>query len=96
MGNSNYANANRDTTGNTSLKNTGETGDIVCNIYDMAANTTEWTTEYSTYTPLSSAYPCVDRGGHCNDSDYYTAYRYYNSATFSYSYISFRSTLYVK
>ncbi len=94
MGNTNYANANRGT--NTSLKDTGSTGDVKCNIYDMAGNTYEWTTGYSTYTPSSSAYPCVVRGGGCNVSSSYSAYRYYNYATFSYNSISLRLTLYVK
>ena len=47
MKNSNYANK---TGGNGTLKNTGETGDKICNIFDMAANLLEWTTEYSTNT----------------------------------------------
>ena len=38
MGNTNYANANTDTTGNTMLKNTGATGDEKCHIFDMAGN----------------------------------------------------------
>ena len=63
MGNTNYANANRDTTGNKSLKNTGETGDKVCKIFDMAGNCFEWTTEYSTYIYDSHTYPCTYRGG---------------------------------
>ena len=75
MGKSNYANANRDTTGNTSLMNTGETGDVACNIYDMAANTLEWTTEYSTNTHSSTAYPCVSRGDYFLNSPAYTAHR---------------------
>ena len=96
MGKSNYANANRDTTGNSSLMNTGATGDIACNIYDMATNTREWTTEYSTYTVSSPAFPCVYRGGYYNYSGNYTAYRNYNDATYSTNSLSFRSTLYVK
>ena len=97
MGKSNYANANanRDTTGNTSLKNTGETGDIVCNIYDMAGNTVEWTTEYSTFTHSSYAVPWVSRGASYNSGIYYyTARRDSNSGVGAS--ISFRSTLYVK
>ena len=92
MGNSNYANANRDTTGNTSLKNTGATGDEKCNIFDMAANIAEWTTEYSTITDSSNAFPCTYRGG---DYDY-TAYRDGNRATVSDFYTGFRVTLYIK
>ena len=96
MGHTNSANANRDTTGNSILMNTGETDDVVCNIYDMAANLREWTTEYSPHTASSSAYPCVNRGGYYNGNTYYTAFRYYSDATSGYSTISFRPALYVK
>ena len=60
MGNKNYANK---ASVNSSRKNTGTTGDEVCNIHDMASNCIEWSTEYSTSTPSSIAYPCVRRGG---------------------------------
>ena len=43
MGNSNYSNKN--IVG--SIVNTGTTGDKVCNIYDMASNCREWSTEYA-------------------------------------------------
>ena len=36
------------------LQNTGETNDIVCNIYDMSSNLGEWTTEYGQYYYTSS------------------------------------------
>ena len=94
--NSNYANANCDTTGNSSLMNTGETGDKVCNIYDMAANVSEWTTEYCTDTVISNALPCGNRGGNCYYSSNYTAYRNRGSAADSYNEIGFRVSLYVK
>ena len=94
--NSNYANSGRDETGNTSLMNTGETGDKVCNIFDMAANVGEWTTEYSTSTVSSSAFPCTYRGGIYYNSSYYTAYRFYGDATFSSSNLGFRVALYIK
>ena len=60
MGNNNYANKH---SMNTSRKNTGTIGDEACNIHDMASNCYEWSTEYSTDTPSSYAYPCVYRGG---------------------------------
>ncbi len=94
--NSNYANANKDTTGNSSLMNTGATGDEVCNIFDMAANVTEWTTEYSTGTVSSFSYPCASRGGFCLGSDLYTASRGGLSATNSDFHIGFRVVLYIK
>ena len=97
MGNSNYANANRDTTGNTDLKDTGSTGDQKCKIFDMAGNTVEWTTEYSTNARSSSAYPCTSRGGSYNVSAYYTSFRgNRGGATYSDGCISFRPLLYVK
>ena len=72
MGIANYANK---TDGNGTLKDTGKTGDVVCNIYDMAGNTEEWTTEYSTNTHSSTAYPCVSRGDYFLNSPAYTAHR---------------------
>ena len=97
MGSTNYANANRDTTGNKSLKNTGETGDKVCNIFDIAANLREWTTEYSTYVYDSyNSSHCTIRGGNCSVSDYYTGNRLYDHTTSGYYSASFRPLLYVK
>ena len=96
MGNTNYANANRDTNGNTTLKNTGETGDKVCNIFDMAANTREYTTEYSTYVGSSSTAPCTRRGGDYYNSSLLTQYRDYGNATDSLNRFSFRFLLYMK
>ena len=91
--NSNYANK---TDGNGTLKNTGETGDEVCNIFDVAANLTEWTTEYSTYTSSSNANPCTGRGGDYRGSGYYAAFRSNSSATYSNVNLGFRVVLYVK
>ena len=96
MGNSNYANANKNTTGNTSLMNTGSTGDEKCKIFDMAGNELEWTTEYSTYTESSRACPCTYRGGYYNHSLYCTSGRHSNDATTSSKDYSFRPLLYVK
>ena len=45
---------------NTSLSTTGTTNDVKCNIYDMASNCVEWTTE----TAKNSSTPCVLRGGY--------------------------------
>ena len=92
-GNSNYANQ---TSKNSSLANTGANTDVVCKINDMASNVREWTTEYSSYTDSGSAYPCTGRGGHCNGSYSYAAYRYIRlSATFSDYSIGFRLSLYL-
>ena len=93
MGNANYANQ---TDGNGTLKNTGSTGDEKRKIFDMAANTEEWTTEYSTFTTSSYACPCTTRGGDYYNSFSYTSYRVYSSATNRDNGISFRPLLYVK
>ena len=97
MGNSNYANANRNTTGNTDLKDTGSTGDQKCKIFDMAGNTLEWTTEYGTYPFSGGACPWTTRGGYYRYNLCCTSYRSYcTSATNSRNDISFRPLLYVK
>ena len=64
----NYANQ---TSLNTSLSQTGTTNDNPCNIFDMASNVREWTTETSS-SPNS---PCVGRGGYYDDSSNYTSSR---------------------
>ena len=64
---------------NTSLSTTGTTNDIQCNVYDMASNVTEWTTE----TCNGSYGPCVARGGYYYSRDYYPSLR--NNATNLYS-----------
>ena len=68
MGNENYANANIDTTGNSSVMNTGSTGDEKCKIFDMAGNTDEWTTEYSNYVLESNVFCYTSRGDNCRTS----------------------------
>ena len=68
-----------------------EAQDVRCNIYDMAGNTREWTTE--TYSYTSS--PCVYRGGYYSNSDNCTSTRTGISTPYSDSDISFRPTLYL-
>ena len=69
----------------------GTNNDVRCNIYDMAGNTREWSTEaYS-----STSYPCVRRGGYCNNSGYYTSNRGNGRTTYSNDYNSARPTLYL-
>ena len=75
MGNENYANANRDTTGNKSLMNTGSTGDEKCKIFDMAGNITEWTTEYCTVGGNFYTSPVTLRGCSYYDSVNFTSTR---------------------
>ena len=68
-----------------------ETKDIICNIYDMASNMFEWSTE--TYSTTLS--PCVWRGGHYGVSDGYTSYRYSFYTADSNDRSAFRPLLYL-
>ena len=76
---------------NTSFLSTGTTDDKQCNIYDMASNVREWTTE----TSSDSSAPCVNRGGNYDgNSNVYTSFRDKRSTSTSYWFIGFRSILY--
>ena len=82
---------------NSSLANKGTSGmstkDVICNVYDMASNYQEWSTEtYSNYNT-----PCTVRGGFSR-SDGYTSLRGSFNATSvddNYSFRSFRLLLYM-
>ena len=65
--------------------------DVICNVYDMASNCYEWTTE----TSNSSSFPCTRRGGYYDYSNGYTSSRYGDITSVSDAYISFRSLLYM-
>ena len=78
------------TTGTNILKVTSKV-DKQCNIFDMAGNCWEWTTE----THSDSSYPCVSRGGRYYDSNFYTSSRSFNVTSNAYSYNSFRPLLYL-
>ena len=78
------------TTGTNILKVTSKV-DKQCNIFDMAGNCWEWTTE----THSDSSYPCVSRGGCYYDSYVYTSSRSFNVTSNAYSYNSFRPLLYL-
>ena len=93
-GNTNYANQVGKSI-NSNLTDTGTGQDEVCKINDMASNIVEWTTEYSSFTNSSGAFPCAYRGGRYDSSVNYTAYRNLNSATNSYDHIGFRLSLYM-
>ena len=64
----NYANQTSLNTG--SVAQTGTTNDKQCNIFDMASNVMEWTTE----TSDNSNSPCVSRGGYYYNNNHYTNY----------------------
>ena len=69
------------------------TRDTVCNVYDMASNIREWTTE----TSDNSIYPCVRRGGDYNgrNSSLCTSDRFYNDTSYSGDNYGFRPLLFV-
>ena len=79
----NYANQPRL---NTSFLSTGTTNDNPCNIFDMASNVREWTTETSTN------YPCVVRGGGYDYSNRYASSRDYDITSYSKELRRFSST----
>ena len=80
---------------NTTLATTGTnnqtTKDVQCNVYDMASNVYEWTTE----TSNDSNAPWVHRGGNHVHSNHYTNTRYQRNTTDIGSSIGFRPLLYV-
>ena len=65
--------------------------DVICNVYDMASNCWEWTTE----TFSNSYYPCANRGGNCDFSSNYTSRRLSYGTSSSFDNVSFRSLLYM-
>ena len=74
---------------NSSLSTTGTTNDVKCNIYDMASNCYEWSTE----TAKNNSIPCVSRGGGYDGSDGLASTR--DGVTSSGDYDSFRPLLYL-
>ena len=76
---------------NSSKQTTGLSGDVQLNIYDMAGNVYEWTTETYSY----SYGPCVCRGGNYTDSYGYTSTRSSSSTSNSRTSYSFRPLLYL-
>ena len=68
-----------------------ESKDVRCNIYDMAGNTMEFTTETSSDT----GYPCVNRGGYYNNSDVCTSSRGNYNTSHSNDGVACRPTLYL-
>ena len=69
----------------------GVSNDVRCNIYDMAGNVYEWTTE--TYTSTST--PCVARGGYFNHTDGYTSFRNFGMTWNAFNCSSCRPILYL-
>ena len=69
----------------------GANKDVRCNIYDMAGNTIELTTETYSYT----GNPCGSRGGNFGSSIFYTSGRYGSGTSGRDSSIACRPTLYL-
>ena len=65
--------------------------DVICNVYDMASNCYEWTTE----THSSSYNPCTFRGGDYYHDTHYPSGRSVYPTDFSIDFLSFRSLLYM-
>ena len=65
--------------------------DVICNVYDMASNCYECTTE--TYSDFNR--PCAIRGGFYSSSSYYESNRSSCDTNYSSSTLSFRSLLYM-
>ncbi|MCI8637553.1 MAG: hypothetical protein HFJ36_07095 [Clostridia bacterium] len=81
---------------NTSLANKGtnnltENQDKICNIWDMASNVVEWTTE----TSSDPDYPCAIRGGVYGHSNGYSAIRDFGDSVNAYDNVTFRPLLYL-
>jgi len=76
---------------NTNFDITGTTTDVQCNVYDMASNVIEWTSETSDY----SSAPCVNRGGRYDQNNYYTNIRSGDSTSYKNNIIGFRPILYL-
>ena len=67
-----------------------DTQDVACNIYDMASNYVEWSTE----TANNSGFPCVHRGGRY-DNNFMASTRFDMAVNYPYDYFSFRPILYL-
>ena len=83
------------------IATTGTTNDVQCNVYDMASNLWEWSTETSDESDNGEF---VFRGGSYKNSSHYTITRHgkrnistyiATSATYFYEYITFRILLYL-
>ena len=90
-----YSIQNSLNTGSIANKGTNETDtkDLICNIYDMASNCFEWSTETYKYNNTD----WVNRGGYYH-TNYYAASRnhYFDQESASYIDASFRVLLYIK
>ena len=90
LGESSTSTSDPQTTGTNILKATNKV-DKQCNIFDMAGNCMEWTTE----TGSDSIHSCGYRGGYYSFYYTYTSYRSNNGTSIADSHSSFRPLLYL-
>ena len=88
---SNRVKYSREISVNDNIFQTGTEEDKICNIFDMASNLREWTTE----TSYDNNNPCVITGGHYCDKNNYTGQKNGGTVLFSSSSVGFRPILYV-
>ncbi len=84
---------NKDNT-NKEIMNTGESNDIIYNIYDLSSNVSEWTTEYSNNGYYTYKAPCVERGNNYSDEYKNPVTRVYNGLDAKNKFTGFRVILY--
>ena len=94
--NDSYSRQKSKNTGELALKGTNnlemkDSVDLQCNVYDMASNMLEWTTEMTNHKDK----PCVTRGS-CYVYDYrYTSYRDVSEILRTNAFIGFRPIIYI-
>ena len=83
---------------NGAITNTGRSGDIESNIYDMAENYFEWTTEHSQHVNSvdNTVIPCTYRGGSWGTGEVQGRQCSYATETAVNRYVTFRPILYLK
>ena len=87
--NNKYSRKNSSNSGTLAQK--GTTEDVQCNVYDMASNVWEWTTE----TSNNSSSPCARRGGSYIYSSNFTSSHGSSTTSGSVANIGFRPLLFV-
>ena len=87
---------------NSSLANKGTNNlteaskiDKICNVYDMASNCSEWTTETCEDSDNEYFSVSAQRGGLCDSNDWYMSNRHNINPGLANEYISFRPILYL-
>ena len=97
-GDTNYAKQGslQNTLAKTGQATDGNNRDVRCNIYDMAGNCNEWTTETKNSADNYNNGPCVYRGGQYNSSGSYPRDRFDFSTSSTHDAVAFRPLLYLE